>query len=51
MAEEEDTKLTSSNEQKKITTTYGTTVYESDLKTSRKIFVQLKVQRQKHKKG
>ena len=39
------TELTSSQERIKIATTYRATMHENDLKTSRKDFPQLKIQR------
>ena len=43
MAEQEDPKLNSSHRHTKITTIYRVTIYENDLKTNRKDFLQLKI--------
>ena len=42
MMEKEDPEITSSQGHTKITTTYRATIYENNLKTSRKDFPQLK---------
>ena len=48
MAEYIDPELTTSHRHTKIRTTYKATIYENDLKTSRKDFPQLKTKRRNH---
>ena len=45
MVEKEDPELTSTHEYTKIKITYRATIYENDLKMSRTVFLQLRIEK------